>query len=333
MIARITPFEIRPFEPAWWLPGAHAQTVFGKLLRNAPVITLDRSRLETPDGDFIDLDVGPEPVRGAPVALVLHGLEGSIKRPYALLTFEALLARGIQPVGLNFRSCSGEPNRTARFYHSGDTEDLAFVIRHLSRRFPDRPLGAVGFSLGGNVLLKYLGESAGGADGQLRAAVTVSVPFDLAGGTAMMEKGLMGRVYSYYFIRSLLQKAEAKAELLSTRVDLATLRAARSLRAFDDAATAPLHGFLDAAEYYHQSSSMHYLGGVEIPTLLLQSRDDPFLPPGSLPWEAVAENPNLIPGFTEAGGHVGFVQGPGPWAPSFWAECEAARFLAEQIGG
>jgi uncharacterized protein len=331
MNARTSSFRLRPFRPAWWLPGPHAQTVMGKFLRPVPGIPLHRTRIETPDGDFVDLDFAREPRPDAPVALVLHGLEGSISRPYALLTFEALLAEGIRPVGFNFRSCSGEPNRTARFYHSGDTEDLACVLDHLARRFPGRRIGAIGFSLGGNVLLKYLGEREEWATQHVQAAATVSVPFDLAGGTTVMESGIMGRVYSYYFIRSLLQKAELKAGLLEGKVDLKSVRAARSLREFDDAATAPLHGFTDAAEYYHRSSSMHFLERVRVPTLLLQSKDDPFLPAGSLPLGSVARNPHLFPGFTETGGHVGFVEGPGPWAPSFWAEREAARFLAVQL--
>lgn len=322
---------MRPFQPAWWLPGPHAQTVVGKFLRPTPHIPLERSRVETPDHDFVDLDFGPEPRENAPLALVLHGLEGSIQRPYALLTFEALLERGIRPVGLNFRSCSGEPNRTARFYHSGDTEDLAFVLAHLRRRFPDRKMAAVGFSLGGNVLLKFLGEQGEAAAESLEAAATISVPFDLAGGTTVLEKGLMGRIYSFYFIRSLLRKAELKTALLEAEVDLARVRAARSLRQFDDAATAPLHGFRDAAEYYERSSSIHFLERIRIPTLLLQSKDDPFLPADTLPEETAAENPHLTPAFTETGGHVGFVEGPGPWAPSFWAEREAARFLAAQL--
>ncbi|MFW6200394.1 MAG: YheT family hydrolase, partial [Gemmatimonadota bacterium] len=160
-------FRLRPFEPSTWLRGPHLQTLGGKLLRPSESPPLERIRLDTPDADFIDLDLGPEPGEmgtrskadgPAPLVLVLHGLEGSSRRSYTLLMYRALLARGIRPVGMNFRGCSGEPNRTVRFYHSGETGDIRHVLDELHRRFPGRPMGAVGFSLGGNVLLKYLGE-------------------------------------------------------------------------------------------------------------------------------------------------------------------------------
>ena len=161
-------YEVRSYRPPWWLPNPHAQTIGGKLLRSRRRPPLERHRLETPDGDFLDVDIGAEPVPGAPVAIVLHGLEGSMERSYARLMLSQLFARGIRPVGLNFRACSGEPNRRPRFYHSGDTGDLAFVVEYVTGRFPERRIGAVGFSLGGNVLLKFLGER--GTESPLRAA-------------------------------------------------------------------------------------------------------------------------------------------------------------------
>ncbi|HEX6940547.1 MAG TPA: hydrolase [Longimicrobiales bacterium] len=324
------PFVPRPFRAAWWLRGAHGQTIGGKFLRPDPGIPLHRERLETPDGDFLDLDFPPSPRDDAPVVLVLHGLEGSTRRHYMLVTYRELHAHGLRAVGLNFRSCGGEPNRLPRFYHSGDTDDLRFVLGHLARRFPDAPTGAIGFSLGGNVLLKYLGEEGDAATAQVRAAAAVSVPFDLAAGAANLERGLMARIYTQYFLRNLRKKVRAKAELLRPHIDVEATLAAATLRAFDDAATAPLHGFADSADYYRRASSAGYLERIRTPTLLLHAEDDPFLPPAAIPRDAIARNPYLIAGFTRRGGHVGFVAGT-PWKPRFWAEEEAARFLATHL--
>lgn len=329
-------FRVRPYRAPWWLRGAHAQTISGKFLRPDPGIALRRERLELADGDYLDLDLATPPSEDAPIVLVLHGLEGSTRRRYMLVTYRELLARGLRPIGLNFRSCGGEPNRLPRFYHSGDTDDVRHVIGHLTDRFRGVPMGAIGFSLGGNVLLKYLGEEGVGAGERLRAAVAVSVPFDLTAGAATLERGLMGRVYTEYFLRNLRRKVRAKARILDGHVDVhATLRA-RTLRAFDDAATAPLHGFAGSDDYYRRSSSAPYLERIRIPTLLLQAEDDPFLPADAIPRDAIARNPHLVAGFTERGGHVGFIAwSDAPGDPRrrlrFWAEEEAARFLAAQL--
>lgn len=323
-------FELRPFEPAPWLPGPHLQTVAGKFLRPAVDPGLERLRIPTPDDDFLDLEIGPEPTPEAPVALVLHGLEGSTARPYMRVAMSRLFDRGIRPVGLNFRACSGIPNLRPRFYHSGETGDLAHVVELLQARFPDRPIGALGFSLGGNVLLKYLGEVGDGSP--VRAAAAVSVPFDLAAGSRFIESGLMGKVYTIYFIRSLRAKLRSKKAVLGDLLDLERALRARTLWEYDEAATAPLHGFPGAADYYRRSSSLGFLPGIRTPTLLLQAEDDPFLPPGSLPVAEVEANPHLLPGFTPRGGHVGFVSGASPWKARFWAEDEAARYLAGRLG-
>ncbi len=339
------PWTASPFRPAWWAPSAHLQTLAGKVLRSGALpFPLETTTLETPDGDLLRLEVGPEPPTGrprsppaaddtaqdTPVALVLHGLEGSARRPYALRAYRALHDRGVRPVGLHFRSCGGVPNRVARFYHSGETDDLGRVLAWLGERFPGRPLGGVGFSLGGNVLLKHLGEA--GAGSPLRAAVAISVPFDLLAGARLLEKGPMGRIYTRYFLRSLLAKMEEKAALLDGELDLDAIRRARTLREFDDAATAPLHGFRDAAHYYEESSSAGFLDRIRRPVLVLHARDDPFLPEEALPERAMRENPWIVPVLPDRGGHVGFVEGPVPWRARFWAEEESARFLAAALG-
>jgi predicted alpha/beta-fold hydrolase len=329
--AKVAAFQPSAYRPAWWLPGPHAQTIAGRLLRRPPPFPLERERIETPDDDFIDLDFEPAaaPAQGpTPAVIVLHGLEGSSRRGYAFITYDALARRGLRSIGMNFRSCSGEPNRTARFYHSGETDDLRFVLRHLRTRFGPVPLAAIGFSLGGNVLLKYLGEE--GKSAELRAAVAISVPFDLAAGALVLEQSVMGRFYSRIFLESLIAKAVVKAQLFDGRCNVDRIRNARTLREFDDAATAPLHGFASAEDYYARSSSAGFLDRIRIPTLLIHSLDDPFLPPASIPRQVIDRNPNLTMILTRHGGHVGFISGA-PWAPIFWAEAEAARFVAEAL--
>ncbi len=260
------------------------------------------------------------------------------------LAMDEVLALGMHPVGLNFRSCSGEPNRAVTFYHSGETGDLRWVLGELRNRFPGHPLGAMGFSLGGNVLLKYLAEAAGegrrggppnlpapGGDlptpPPVDAAVAISVPFDLAAGTQRLESTPMGKVYTHYFLRSLLRKVGDKREQLASVLDLDHLEGSRSLRAFDDRFTAPLHGFDGAWDYYARSSSGPLLPEIRTPTLILHGMDDPFLPAEAVPLESLANNPWILPAIAGTGGHVGFMQhrrrGPAP----FWAEAEGARYL------
>lgn len=318
-----------PFQAAWWLRSAHAQTVGGKLLRPRVAVRLRRERIDTPDGDFLDLDVtaDAEGKVDRPLVVVLHGLEGSARRRYMLLTYRSLQQHGMEAVGLNFRGCSGEPNRALRSYHSGETGDLRSVVELLRQRWPGRPLGAVGYSLGGNVLLKFLAEE--GEASPLRAAVAVSVPFDLAAGARATEHGLMGRVYSLYFLHGLRRKIRQKATLLAGAIDVDAALRARTLRAFDDAATAPLSGFADAQDYYRQCSSGPRLPEIRTPTLIVHARDDPFQRDG-LPEAAVRDNPAITARFTRRGGHVGFVAGP-PWAPRFWVEREIARFLGQEL--
>lgn len=320
--------------PAWWLPGPHAQTIGANLLRRRTGVTYRRERLELDDGDFLDLDWAlREAVDGVPLVVVLHGLEGGPTSTYVLEMHRALARQGLASVNLSLRSCSGEPNRLPRMYHSGETGDLTFVLATLRRRRPRRDLGAVGFSLGGNMLLKYLGEC--GRDGSgpalVEAAAAVSVPFDLAAGLAKLERG-PSRVFHRYLLRKLLRKARTKADTLRGRADVEALLAVRSIRRFDDLLTAPLHGFRDAADYYARSSSNQFLSSIRVPTLLVHALDDPFLPAAAVPVEEVAANPHLEARFTAAGGHVGFVTGP-LWRPRFWAEGTVAAFLARRLVG
>ncbi len=318
----------RHYSPPWWLSSPHVQTLAGKFLRAAPRRMLTAERIETPDGDFLDIDWMPETDPSAPLVLVLHGLEGHTKRGYMVQAFLALADRGMRAVGLNFRGCSGEANRTPRFYHSGETEDVGFVLDFLRERLPARPLMALGFSLGGNVLLKYLGEQGTKNAAPLSAAVAISVPYDLSAGADALERGGMAKIYVDYFLRSLLAKVRAKREILANILDLDAVWASTTLREFDDTATAKLHGFTDAEDYYQKSSSNCFIPSIRVPTLLLHSRDDPFLPAAALPRTAIEANPFLTLTLTEGGGHVGFFEGGPPWHPAFWAEEQSASFLA-----
>lgn len=243
-----------------------------------------------------------------------------------------LTDRGVWAVGMNFRSCSGEANLQPRFYHSGEIGDLEQVLRLLKERHPGRRIGALGFSLGGNVLLRFLGEIGDSAKELVQGSVAVSVPFDLAEGSKLLESDRMGSLYAGFFLRSLKSKARAKETLLSGLVDLDRIAAARTLKEFDEAATAPLHGFANAEEYYREASSGPHLSAIRVPTLLLHALDDPFIPAASVPVHSVARNRWLLGAIEKRGGHVGFVEESFPWRPRFWAEAEAARYLAEILG-
>ncbi|MGE0160780.1 MAG: YheT family hydrolase [Gemmatimonadales bacterium] len=323
-------FTPRPFRPASWAAGSHAQTLAARALRRADGPPFERTRVDTPDDDFLDLDWGPDPGAGSPLVLVVHGLEGSARRGYVRSACRELLLAGIRPVALNLRGCSGEPNRALCYYHSGKTDDPSFVLSLLRELHPDRPLGALGFSLGGNVLLKLTGEREDGGRGLLDALAVVSVPYDLAAGSALLERSAIGRAYASYFLRSLKRKLHWKEARLRETLDFAGAAAARTIREFDERVTAPLHGFASAADYYERSSSARYLEAVRVPTLMLHAEDDPFLPPAAIPREETRRNGALQLVLHRSGGHVGFLEGA-PWRPRFWADEEAARFLAVRL--
>jgi predicted alpha/beta-fold hydrolase len=328
----VTPsFRPRPFHPSRWAEGPHAQTLGARVLRNGADPGMRRERWETPDGDFLDVDLGPDPGPGAPVVMVVHGLEGSSRRRYVLGTCRELHARGVRPVAMNLRGCSGTPNRLPRMYHSGETTDLAFVLGRLRAGHPGRAIGAFGFSLGGNALLKLLGSHPEGGVGLADAAVAMSIPFDLAAGAEQLERTRMGHLYATYFLRSLRRKVRSKEPMLRGHIDVDVALRARTLRAFDDAATAPLHGFRDAAHYYDASSSTHYLPGIRVPTLIIHSLDDPFLPREAVPRPALESNEAIVALLSVRGGHVGFLEGT-PWSPRLWGDEEGARFLEAALG-
>ncbi|AQZ94266.1 hydrolase [Halopseudomonas phragmitis] len=324
------------FRPARWLPGGHLQTLFSPLLRRRPQLPRQRQRLALSDGDFLDLDwYGPESTTG-PCIILLHGLTGSAESPYILGQQQALAARGWRSVAVNWRGCSGEPNQRARSYHSGASDDLAEVVGHLRQQLPQHDLAAVGYSLGGNVLLKYLGEC--GADCPLQAAAAVSVPFRLDQCADRIGEGF-SRVYQARFLRDLLAYVANKRRLFAhhslsaeqARLDaLGTLEGMDSLWDFDDRVTAPLHGFASAADYYQRCSSRFFLAGIQVPTLIVQALNDPFVYPHSVP-ELAELSASTRMELHPRGGHVGFIEGP-PWRPGYYLERRLPEWLAQQLG-
>jgi predicted alpha/beta-fold hydrolase len=321
--------EAHPFRAPWWLKNRHLQTGWNHFFRRLPAPNVRQERWDTPDEDFVDvyLDEGRT---DRPAVLMLHGLEGSVRSKYIVGLQHAFAEIGWGTAALEFRSCGGEINRARRLYHSGETTDLAFVAERLTRRWPGRRLYVVGYSLGGNVTAKWLGEDPDAVPEAVAGAAVVGVPFDLAGSAGHFERSLRG-AYSRHFMRRLIPKAVEKARQYPGVMDLERVRRSRSFADFDTHATAALHGFRDAEDYWARSSSGQFLGNVRKPLLLISAMDDPFNPPETLPWAAAVESPYLHPLFTREGGHVGFVYGL-PWAVRHWAEEQIVRFFEAYEG-
>jgi predicted alpha/beta-fold hydrolase len=310
------------------------RTLWGKLVRRPPLLHTRVERWAMPDGDEIELH-RLEPDRAAAHRgrlLVLHGLEGTIRSHYLRGLLTLAQRRGWAADVLIFRTCNGEMTRARRLYHSGETTDLDTVARRLVREHPGQPLLLAGFSLGGNVLLKWLGEHGDDLPHEVRAAAAVSVPFDLERGSRFIERGF-SRVYGRHFLRTLRAKARTKLEQDPGIYDPGALEQARSLFDFDDAVTAPVHGFASATDYYRRSSSLGFLSSIRRPTLLLSAYDDPFLPGAVLDEVAQVARANscLSVEFHQRGGHVGFISGRVPWAARYYAEERILHFLEAQV--
>lgn len=319
-----------PYRPAWFVPGRHLRTLWGKFIRRRPKAPATIERWETPDDDVLlvhRLHGAP----GSPLLVLLHGLEGSPNSHYARGLLHRAHTHGWSAAAIVFRTCGGEMNRTRRFYHSGETSDLDFVVRRLTSEMPSTPVVLAGFSLGGNVLLKWLGEGGADVPPAVRAAATVSVPYDLARGSRYINRGF-SRVYERHFLRSLVRKAREKRERFPDIPDAHPDRL-RTIWDFDDVVTAPVHGFRDARDYYERSSSLRWLDRIRVPTLLVSAADDPFLPPEVLDevMRAASHNEYLHCDFPARGGHVGFIAGALPWRPLYWAEHRVMEFLKTHV--
>jgi hypothetical protein len=296
-----------------WLPGGHLQTIYPAIAIRKPPVAYRRERWNTPDQDFIDIDF-VDGEAGRPLVVLFHGLEGSSDSHYARSLMAALRSRGWSGAIPHFRGCSGELNLNPRFYHSGDAAEVDWIVRRLHQRAQGK-LYAAGVSLGGNALLRWLGESGHGA-GLVDAACAVSAPLDLAAGGAALSSGF-NMLYTRMFLRTLKPKCLAKLERYPGLFDRAALLAARDLYAFDNVVTAPLHGYRDTDDYWHRASARHVLEDIRVPTLVLNARNDPFLPGRHLPRVAAA---CVTLEYPEEGGHVGFASGRPPgslgWLPA-----------------
>ncbi len=314
------------FKPAWWLPGGHLQTIWSNLKKRKIDIPLTRERLFLPDGDFIDLEwtSGNE---AAPLVLVLHGLEGSIDSSYAKGMLFALKNAGLRALFIHFRGCSGEHNKSIRSYHAGETQDLSYVLETLHQREPSTPIAVIGFSLGGNVLLKYLGETE--LNNPVSCAVAISVPFLLNRFADKIQRGL-SKIYQRHLLAKLRKKMVAKAKHITFPIDLQNLDKIKSFWSFDNLITAKLLGFRDAKEYYDSSSSHHYLSKIKKTTLILHASNDPFLPSDAIPQQ------NKLPSSVQlelhkSGGHMGFIAGPCPWRAKYWLEERVPSYIKTSL--
>jgi len=304
-----------------WLPGGHVQTIYPLLIKPAP-LPYRRERWETPDNDFIDLDwseaASSERVNNrTPLVVLFHGLEGSSRSHYALALMHALSAIGWCGVVVHFRGCSGEPNRLPRAYHSGDSDEIDWILHRLKEKHPERPLYAAGVSLGGNALLKWLGERESSAASLVCAATAISAPIDLAACGHNLGRGF-NRLYTRHFLRTLKPHAVARLKRFPGLFDENRLNEASTVYEFDNVVTGPLHGFANADDYWRRASCKPWLTGIRLPTLVLNAQNDPFLPSHALPRpDQVSTRVTLD--FPREGGHVGFVSGSLPgrldWLP------------------
>ena len=323
--------EGHPFAAPDWLRTKHRQSSWNAMRRKCAPIEGTHERWRTPDDDFIDLYFRREAPR-APWVVLLHGLEDSVDAAYIAGMRHAIAAAGWNSVVMEFRSCGRELNHAPRLYHMGETEDLDFILRRLTPRLGGAPLFLLGYSLGGNVVAKWLGEHADDSRAMIAGAAVVSAPFDPTRGAANIHKQL-GGMYMKGFLASLVPKAIAKEKQHPGSLDIAAVEACEHFWDFDTHVTARLHGFEDADDYWRKVGCHQFLDAIRVPTLLLSAADDPFNPPETLPAETAAASPWLYPLFPEAGGHLGFVCGDAPESARYWAEEQILRFFQAVADG
>jgi len=309
------------YSPPRFFSNGHVQTIFPTLFRKVHGISYQRERISTPDDDFLDLDWSI--VGAKKLAILSHGLEGDSSRSYIVGMVRALNRRGWDALAWNFRGCSGEPNRTVRFYHSGATEDLHTVVSHVDRHRSYETIVLIGFSMGGNLILKYLGERSNHF-ASLQAAVAFSVPCDLQSGAVKMAE-FSNSMYMIRFLRSLHEKIREKMRLMPNQIDDTGYWKIKTFKQFDDRYTAPLHGFENAQDYYSRASCKQFLTNISIPSLLVNAQNDPFLSFSCFPLEEADDNPCLYLETPVSGGHVGFVDFNG--AGEYWSERRAIEFI------
>ncbi|MCB9233773.1 MAG: alpha/beta fold hydrolase [Bacteroidia bacterium] len=308
------------FRPPRAILNRHLHTVWANLFRKVEGVNYRRERIDTPDGDFLDLDWCDNDSRT--LLIISHGLEGSSKRPYVLGMARTALDMGWDALAWNFRSCSGELNRTRVFYHGGVTWDLDWVIQHALQTQKYDRIFLLGFSLGGNVTLKYLGERGSSLPAQIQRAAVISAPVWLEDSLSSLEKG-PNRVYEQIFLRDYKKKLREKAALMPGEFDLTGLESITTMREFDNRYVAPVHGFRDGNHLYTETSSRRLIPEIKLPTLIINAKDDPFLGPECYPVEEAQANENVYLEMPDMGGHVGFLSPDG-----YWTERRVAEWLA-----
>jgi len=308
------------FHPPLPLRNPHVQTLLASLLPRSAPRDATQHTLELSDGDFLSLWSVSRGFRR--LAILCHGLEGSFHSPYIRGMASTLLLRGWDVLAWNYRGCGPQPNRLLRFYHSGATEDLRAVLAHAAEGY--QSLALVGFSLGGNLVLKYLGEPS--PNPAITSAAALSAPIDLASSAHALDTRPANRLYLHRFLSTLRAKIRAKAARFPDAISLEPLKTARSFATFDDAYTARLHGFHNAQDYWTRCSALHFLPHLTVPTLLLNALDDPFLATPSFPHDIARNHPALWLETPAHGGHVGFLQHDGHLHP--WSELRVAQFLS-----
>ncbi len=317
-----------PFKTAWLFRNPHFQTIWPAIFRYTSKPVYTRERIELHDGDFIDIDWCGSNKLNTPLVMLFHGLEGSSDSPYIRGMVKTLARLGFYCAAVNFRGCSGDLNRLQRSYHSGATDDLNEIITLLSERHHDSALHAIGYSLGGNVLLKWCAET--GNHNPLKAAVAVSVPYRLAVASATLDSSrFFSRLYRWRLLRSLKNKVLKKIQLGILKQDAADIKRINNFYDFDDRVTAPLHGYKDADDYYNRASSYPHLDKIQIPALLLHALDDPFMDSRVIPVN-IDRNQSIKLELSPNGGHVGFFQ-PALNNSSYWLETRIANFLKAEI--
>lgn len=319
------------YRPGLPFRSGNLSTLYPPLFRPDPVLPKpETTRIELPDGDFLDYDLHRSRIgRARGVVVVSHGLEGHSRRKYVLGMAVMATGLGFDAVCWNQRGCGAEPNRLARSYHSGETGDVHAVLTHVLRAGGYGTAALIGFSMGGNQILKYLGEAPDRVPDAVKAAAVFSVPCDLDGCERVLARPSR-RLYFKYFMRGLEKKMRQKAAMFPDRVDADLLAGVRTLRDFDDRFTAPANGFLDGADYYAKSSSLRFLPAVRVRTLVVNSLDDPFMSPSCYPEAAAGANPHLHLEMPRYGGHVGFVSSNADNV--YWSEWRAGAFLSEIPG-
>jgi len=318
------------FTPARWARNRHVQTIWPRFFQKRLPLSVKWERIATPDDDFLDLAWGPQPFSLNGVVVMFHGLEGSIRSHYANDMMAVLSQQGWQCVMMHFRSCSGEINRQPRAYHSGETSDPMFFLDWLEKRFPQLPKVGIGFSLGGNMLLKLLGENP--AQKWLQAAIAVSAPMKLADCSQSIATGF-SRVYQNYLLKSMKSTLIKKMQRMDYRglINVSVEQASQlsSFQEFDEKVTAPLHGFADATDYYEKCSALPFLGAIQCPTLILHSLDDPFMSPTVVPDASDLARAVTLE-LSDFGGHVGFMQG-GLLKLTVWLQQRATEWFRQYL--